>query len=173
MPVLENADHIVKTVDLRSLHLNDIIRSADNIKINSVKDLSNILKTKAAGDTIDLVIDRKGSTVEIPSIRLGAKGEKVVAVATKGSTPAGRQKGELGIFAEEKEDGSVVVTEIKPGGAAELKPEDVIVQVQGTKINGFDDMIRVLKNVHAGDKISVVVRREGAEKSLEIVLRKK
>ncbi|WP_027625386.1 S1C family serine protease [Clostridium lundense] len=73
-------------------------------------------------------------------------------------------------------DGSIkgfYVNEVILGsGAASagIKPTDIIIEVDKTKINSFEDLAEVLDKHKIGDSVSCKVWRNGSEKSFKIVL---
>jgi serine protease Do len=66
-----------------------------------------------------------------------------------------------------------VVAEVSAGSPAEkagLKNGDVIVAVDGEKMRGAGDLRRVLRNHHAGETVSVTVRRGEETRSFKVQL---
>lgn len=69
----------------------------------------------------------------------------------------------------------IIVQEIAEGGpcdGTDLKPEDIITEVDGTKITSFADVYEVLETHKAGDKVTVKYYRvsDKSEKTIEITL---
>ena len=65
-------------------------------------------------------------------------------------------------------EGGVLVTEVVPNSPAEkagLKGGDLIIKVNGKEVSEPDGLIRLVGEFKAGDEISFVFRRNGAEKS--------
>ena len=65
-------------------------------------------------------------------------------------------------------EGGVLVTEVVPNSPAEkagLKGGDLIIKVNGKEVSEPDGLIRLVSEFKAGDEISFVFRRNGAEKS--------
>ncbi|MGB0644310.1 MAG: S1C family serine protease, partial [Akkermansiaceae bacterium] len=65
-------------------------------------------------------------------------------------------------------EGGVLVTEVVPNSPAEkagLKDGDLIIKVNGKDVSEPDGLIRLVGEFKAGDEISFVYRRDGAEKS--------
>ena len=65
-------------------------------------------------------------------------------------------------------EGGVLVTEVVPNSPAEkagLKGGDLIIKVNGKEVSEPDGLIRLVGEFKAGDEISFVFRRKGAEKS--------
>ena len=53
---------------------------------------------------------------------------------------------------------------------AGVKPGDVIIEADGTKINNMDDLNKIKNSHKIGDEMKVKVNREGQEKELTIKL---
>ena len=70
------------------------------------------------------------------------------------------------------EKGTVVtqVTEGSPAAKAGLAPGDVILEVQGKAIGSAAELIWSISNRSKGDKVTLLVMREGQRKRLEVVL---
>ena len=66
----------------------------------------------------------------------------------------------------------VEVAEVVEGGPAEragMRSEDLIVELDGTPIEGMDDLQRVVVSEVIGRSVPVMVIREGAERELQLV----
>jgi len=63
----------------------------------------------------------------------------------------------------------VQVVEGGPADRAGLRPEDLIVELDGTPIEGMDDLQRVVASELIGRSVRVIVIREGRERELELV----
>jgi len=63
----------------------------------------------------------------------------------------------------------VQVVEGTPAAAAGLRPEDLIVELDGSPITGVDDLQRLMVVERIGAKVPVRVLREGRELTLELV----
>jgi PDZ domain-containing protein len=62
------------------------------------------------------------------------------------------------------------IVDALPGPAAEvLKPDDVLVSIDGTMVRDFEHLLRVLSAIPAGSTITVAIRRSG--QSEEVTLR--
>ena len=67
----------------------------------------------------------------------------------------------------------VLIDEVVEGGSAAgiLKSDDVIVSIDGKKVNKFSDLQEVLAKHRPGDKIKVKVIRDKKEKELDVTLK--
>ncbi len=69
-------------------------------------------------------------------------------------------------------DGGVEVVQVVEGGPADragMRPEDLIVEVDGTPIEGMDELQRVVVSDLIGRSVRAKVIREGRERELQIV----
>jgi serine protease Do len=57
-----------------------------------------------------------------------------------------------------------------PGDKAGIKPKDIIIRVDGAEVKDSTDLVSIIANKPAGEKVSVDVIRDGKEKTLEVVL---
>ncbi len=83
------------------------------------------------------------------------------------------QRGWLGVYIGENEDGEVEVAEVEedsPADTAGLKKDDIILKFEGMEISG-SKMLRDKIRMHKpGDKVAVVVDRNGKEKKISVKL---
>ena len=90
--------------------------------------------------------------------------------------PASDRKVMIGVTMSANGDGEgVTVGSVIQGLAAEkagLRRGDVIVKVSGKDVETSDDVISVLNEKAPGDEVSVIVERDGDEKTMKIVLEK-
>ncbi|HJZ56986.1 MAG TPA: PDZ domain-containing protein [Gemmataceae bacterium] len=87
----------------------------------------------------------------------------VGAPALKEKEPLGKGPGYLGITFT-KEDGGLMITDIKPGGPAEkggLQVNDLIVKLDGTDMANADtgDLVKMVAGMRPGTVVAVEVRR--------------
>jgi S1-C subfamily serine protease len=80
--------------------------------------------------------------------------------------------GYLGLGGETVPDG-VIVREVAPGGPAAqagLKVGDLIAKVDGQKVKAFDALAEAVSRHKPGDKLTLSVRRDDAERDLVVTL---
>jgi membrane-associated protease RseP (regulator of RpoE activity) len=83
-------------------------------------------------------------------------------------------RGFLGVYAETK-DGGVVVEKVVPESPADkagIVDGMVITVIKGNKVKTKEELINVLKDTKPEDTVSVVVKSDGKEKTLKVVLAK-
>jgi len=75
----------------------------------------------------------------------------------------------------ESTDGSVVV-EVEPDSPAEkagLKPQDIILEIDGKKVEGNDHLISIIRSKRVGQEIFLLVDRNGEKIDLKVILEQK
>ena len=79
----------------------------------------------------------------------------------------------LGVYAEESEDGRVVVLSLADGGPAleaGIEPGDVIVSAGDARVHGLADFYRKLWNGRGpGDRVTLTVERDGKPRSIDVL----
>jgi membrane-associated protease RseP (regulator of RpoE activity) len=79
----------------------------------------------------------------------------------------------LGIRMDESEDGAVVLADVVenlPAAKAGLRAGDELVSIDGKAIEKPSDVRDAIKEKNPGDKVAIVVRRDGEEKTFEVAL---
>lgn len=78
----------------------------------------------------------------------------------------------IGVTVQQKEDGSLVITEVVPDGPAfeaGVQPEDVFVSVNGTSCDGISMIeLRNLIKGEEGTKVNIALSRNGVEKKYTV-----
>jgi serine protease Do len=72
-----------------------------------------------------------------------------------------------------KEAGGLVITRVEDGGPADkagLKVQDRIREVQGRTVNSIDDIQRSIYGAAVGDRLQVVVERDGRRQEVSLTL---
>ena len=86
-----------------------------------------------------------------------------------------RAQGYLGIGLKDRSDGGsgAVVGEVESGSPADkagLRVNDVVLEINGTTITGQGALIGIIRDSAPGEKVSIVVERDGERKTLEATL---
>jgi len=79
----------------------------------------------------------------------------------------------LGVSALPGDAGGLAVRQVVPGSGAEkagVRPGDVLVTVDGKAVVSVPDLAEMIAGHKVGDKVKVVLRRDGAEQTLEVTL---
>ena len=84
--------------------------------------------------------------------------------------PVPSNHGYLGIRVEETEDGVRVVDTLPNAKTDAFKTDDMILEVDGTKVETIDDISKVLEETEQGDTVEVLVKRGNREEMLDIEL---
>ncbi|WP_169980924.1 VPS10 domain-containing protein [Tautonia rosea] len=84
--------------------------------------------------------------------------------------PEGKQPALMGIQGEDSEIGAglTAITPDGPAAKAGLESGDVVTEIDGTKVEKYQDLIDVLRTKFAGDTVSVKARRGDEEKTFEL-----
>jgi predicted metalloprotease with PDZ domain len=84
------------------------------------------------------------------------------------------QRGQLGVFLENKENGGVIVERLTKESAAEaagIKIVDEIAEIDGQKVSSYDDVIRELEDKKAGDTVQVTYLRDENPTTTAVILK--
>jgi S1-C subfamily serine protease/photosystem II stability/assembly factor-like uncharacterized protein len=80
----------------------------------------------------------------------------------------------MGIVGENAPDnGGAKLNEITPDAPAAkagLKPGDIVVKADEKKVDKYDDLVEVIQTKKAGDKMKLVVKRDGKEIPIEVTM---
>ena len=82
----------------------------------------------------------------------------------------------MGIVGADNEGGGAKVSEVTEGGPAAkagLKPGDIVLKADDTKIERYDDFVDYFVQKNPGDKIKVTIKRDGKEEVIEVTLGKR
>ncbi len=130
------------------LSRNDVISSVDGFPVTEFADLYDYLGTQI-DTSVELVAGRPGEELQTVSVELTRDTPGFLGVGA-GEDPQGDR-------------GGAYIAQVVEGAAVEglLKVGDRIVGLNGSPIASFDDLVPVLREMRAGDSISVDALRDG------------
>ena len=91
------------------------------------------------------------------------------------SVPALAAPGYVGVYLEDMDtkDGGALIQDVAPNSpaqAAGLRQGDLVIEWEGAKIGGSQDLIPLLKRSQAGQRVSLAITRDGWRKALTMTL---
>ena len=96
------------------------------------------------------------------------------AGAPQPPAPPGEEPGYLGLVVDDDEDaGGIKVISVRPGSPAEkfgLKPDDVVLKLNGQVVAKVDDMGQMLDRSSPGAKLTFDIRRDGKASRVQVTL---
>ena len=168
------------------------IISAVNRQINYGGAIYKLIQTDAAinpGNSGGALCNKDGEVIGINSLKLGAsenaegmgfaitinEAKTIIASLMKTGTVTRPYLGILGqdAVSETNNVQGVYVNEIVPGsGAASagIKPTDIIIELDGTKVQKFSDLAGIIDKHKIGDKVSCKLLRGGKTISINVTL---
>jgi S1-C subfamily serine protease len=86
--------------------------------------------------------------------------------------PAEGQTGFLGVMLDDNADAPTITgfAENSPAEKAGLKSGDVIVKVQDKPVKAREELLEIMQKTKPGDKLSVTVKRDGKEQTVNVTL---
>lgn len=148
--------------------VNDVILGLNGKPIAKLADLRAALDGSSPGARVTVKVERDGWLAELP-LTLGAPG---VAAAPAPAPTAGAPAVRIGLLLELKA-GKVVVAEVDPTGPAAtlgLAAGDALISADGRALARLDDLGGLLANKRPGDRLKLVVERDGWQRDFELTL---
>ena len=129
---------------------------------NSHGEVIGITNAKYCGDSSSATVDNIGFAIPINSVRdiitsiieKGYIDKPYVGISVYTLTSDYKKDGIEGAYVYSVEEGS-------PADEAGLKADDVITEVNGTKISGYEDLCGIISQSKEGDKLKLTVVRGG------------
>lgn len=86
-----------------------------------------------------------------------------------------RERGYLGVVADDREDlgRGVQVLEVLPGGPADtagLRPQDLIIGLEGVEVSGMSDVSAILQKTPVGGKLTFEILRGDKQQAIQVTL---
>lgn len=144
-----------------------------------------LYKTTDAGKTWKKINDPKTNNGNgLPTVKTGRMGldyslktkgliYAIIDTEKVGTGDAPRQV-YMGIVGESAPDnGGAKLNEITPDGPAAkagLKPGDLVIKADDSKIMTYDDLVQIIQIKKGGEKIKLIVVRDGQEMTIEVTL---
>ncbi|NYI42376.1 PDZ domain-containing protein [Demequina lutea] len=152
--------------DTAGLVEGDVVKSVDGVAVDHRGALREALSAAKAGDEITVVVDHN-SAQETVVITLGAQGDRPAPPAPADVAWAGAR---LAHF--EKKDGVLVrsVAADGPAATAGIAAGDVVTSIDGQTVTDWWQAREIVASHAPGDKIQVVVDRDGASRTLTVTL---
>jgi photosystem II stability/assembly factor-like uncharacterized protein len=144
------------------LQKGDLLISLSGQDIKNVNQVAPVLVGRKPGDKIALKYQRGEEKTEIE-----------LTLAARPGDESTQQRGTLGVAVEANDDGAIAVSEVTakgPGERAGIKVGDVLLSIDGAKI---DSALTLFKTVFAkkpGDKVNIAYQRGKEVKAVEIIL---
>ncbi len=147
----------------------DVILVVNSVKIKTPMELVETIRSLKTGDEVKLKVRREGEKQKI-TVTLGKRPETLFDPNTPARPPRKDPRPMIGIAFgaaassdRPEEPQSFVVITVFPGSPAEeagIKEGDVLVEVDGKKVESYKQVIRQLRNRKAGDKVILKIKRD-------------
>ncbi|MEM0925157.1 MAG: PDZ domain-containing protein, partial [Planctomycetota bacterium] len=140
----------------------DQIVKVDKKSVESFDEVVQILRTKAIGDDISVVIRRDDKTQTLTA-----------KMGVRASGRPQQSRSYMGIQGEDQQGGGakmLTITEGGPSAKAGMKAGDVILKVAKEKISDYQALIAQIRSREPGEKMAVTVKRGEKEVSLTVTL---
>ncbi|MBW2457135.1 MAG: Do family serine endopeptidase [Deltaproteobacteria bacterium] len=148
----------------------DVILAVQGVKIRRAEELPRNVARHAPGSTIDLELFRGGRSFELKATLDKLENDDRPPTRPTGKRPPAAQESMLGIEVENSRSGGVrIVALIRPHD--ELRPGDVITEVNGTRVSNVAALRTVLKDASPGDAVLFKIERNGRSRYVGVPLK--
>lgn len=144
------------------LQQGDFILSVDGQEISDPQQLIQTVENKKPGDQLALTIWRNGEKIE-RKVTLGAQNEH--------SRRANRAW--LGVGLSGEPGGGVAISQVRPqspAAQAGLQAGDVLLALNGQKVESVQQVIQRVHQLSPGDKVELKINRDGQEQTVAATL---
>jgi photosystem II stability/assembly factor-like uncharacterized protein len=165
------------------LKADDIVTKLDGKTVETYEKMVEAIQAKKVGDKIKFDVKRGDETKEItvtlekrPPEAGGGRGGQGGGGGGRGGRGglAGLAPDQAwpGFFARDGEDGLRIrnVTEDSSAAKAGVKADDMVLDVDGKKVNTFRGLLDVIKDKKIGEKIKLTIQRGEEKKAVEVAL---
>ncbi len=137
----------------------DLLLALDGKTIKKTSDIALVLQGKTGGDKIKLAYQRGGEKLEVE-----------LTLAPRPADP--NQRGTIGLSVEETGKGVAVseVSEDSPAAKIGIKPGDILLSIDGAKIDNPRVLFKALFPKKVGDKITLTYQQGKDKKEAKITL---
>lgn len=139
------------------LLVGDVLNKIDGKPLRTVEDLRQAIQSRWAGDIVQLNITRGKKSQDL----------KVILGAVSRPMKVGAQRAVLGVFIGEGDDNQgAPVQRVTPGSPAEragLRAGDTLLKIDNAPVLNFTQLTDVLAEKQPGDRVKLLLRREGQE----------
>ena len=168
-----------EAADKAGLKVGDVVKKFDGEKIENYSELVKLIRTKKPGDKVEVKVERDGETEKV-DLELGKRtnshsffstnrviewnGDEKEMRFFKDKLKSEVERGFLGIRFTMEDNGGVPITKIvtdSPAEEAELMPKDVIIKVNGEKVENGSSFNEVMKEMKPGDNLELTIDRDG------------
>jgi len=158
------------------IRVGDVIISIDGVPITSDSAMRRAIGETRPGTTVQIKLIRDGRTLEIP-VTVAALDEKALAASER---QASEMMQRLGIaidvvpsdlarrYGLEEGEGVVVTGVARRGRFLGVGVGDVILSVNGTKVNSPDEFLEIVGELRQGQAITLVIRNAESERMVTI-----
>ncbi len=161
------------------LRRGDVVLEVDGLAVENPEELAKELTVLPPGSEVTFLIRRSDEemVVKLTSGKVVKERKKPEPEPEPEPEPqpVARERGTMGVRATQEKD-HLVITKVAEGGAgaeAGIKVGDKLLEANGKKVKTLDELSAILKSLHAGDKIEVLIERDGWTKKIELTLKKK
>ena len=162
--------------DAAGLRASDVVTQVDGREIASPGDLVRLVRDRAPGEQVELLVVRKDGSRRRVSMRLGERPEKLLRTELKrgwiGIEPLDVPEG-LRRWWGRSEDEGVLLGDVLEGGPAwrvGLRPGDLLLTLDGRPVTGAQELARTIRAGGVGNAITLEVSRQGSIFEAEVVI---
>ncbi len=165
------------------------ISAVDRAVTSPAGDTQPMIQTDAAinpGNSGGALADRQGRVIGINDIIFSRSGgnegvgfaipvTRAMQVAERLVSGEAIESGFLGVSGQDTLEGrgGALIESVEPGSAAEaagIEAGDLVVAIDGSAIEGIEDLAGQVRTRHAGDTVEVTVVRDGEEQTVTVTL---
>jgi serine protease Do len=161
----------------------DVILSVDGAEVPHAQDLPRIVARHAPGSTVKVAVlrDRSAKTLDVTLDALkeqAGRGPRDEGNDDANEEPRGANGGHstgLGLGLADGANGGAEIRRVTPGSdaAEELRPGDVILEVNKARVASADEAVKAVKATPAGEPVLLKVRSRDGSRTRYVALERK